>query len=207
MSAAPLCEWPGGCNRPAKTSGARTGRRLCLGHMAKGTDEVRRRWRAVGRCRRCGAKPEPGRLACEACLERDRKRKRRGRSPTPGRWSAKARRDAVFAYKHCPRMRVAALAAGVSERTLLRARRRDPALDAELREARMRWFQRNIHEIFEAGGIAAYLAKCEADFRGWLASGGPAEAEATVAYLLRGGSWKGAYRPGALATGRDSRSR
>ena len=92
-------------------------------------------------------------------------------------------------------MRIAALAAGVSERTLLRARRRDPALDAELREARMRWFRRqSIHEIFEAGGITAYLAKCEADFRDWLASGGPAEAEATVAYLLRGGSWKGAYR-------------
>ena len=191
MSAAPLCEWPGGCNRAAKTTGAKTGRRLCLGHMAEGADEVRRRWRALGRCRRCGAMPAPGRLACEACLTRDRERKARGRSPIPGRWSAKARKDAVFAYERCPRMRVAALAAGVSERTLLRARRRDPALDAELREARRRWWRRqDLFEIYiKAGGEAAYLAKCEADFRDWLASGGPAEAEATVAYLLRGGRW------------------
>ena len=188
---APLCEWPGGCNRAAKTTGARTGRRLCLGHMAKGTEEIRRRWRAMGRCRRCGAKPAPGRLACETCLTRDRERKARGRSPTPGRWSEKARRDAVFAYERCPRMRVAALAAGVSERTLLRARRRDPALDAELREARMRWFRRqDLFEIYtNAGRMPAHLAKCEATFRDWLASGGPAEAEATVASLLRGGRW------------------
>lgn len=196
MSDAPLCEWPGGCNRAAKTTGAKTGRRLCLGHLAEGTEEIRRRWRAMGRCRRCGAKPAPGRLACEACLERERERKARGRSPTSGRWSAKAREDAVFAYGHlCPRMRVAALAAGVSERTLLRARRRDPALDAELREARMRWFRRqSFTEIIEAGGITAYLAKSEATFRDWLASGGPATVEAMVAYLLGGGSWEDVYR-------------
>lgn len=96
-----LCEWPGGCNRVAKTTGAITGRRLCLGHLAEGAADVRRRWRA------------PGRLACEACLTRDRKRKARGRPARPGRWSAKARRDAVFAYERCPRMRIAALFAGV----------------------------------------------------------------------------------------------
>lgn len=189
MSAAPLCEWPGGCNRAAKTTGAKTGRRLCLGHLAEGAAEVRRRWRAVGRCRRCGAKPAPGRLACEACLTRDRERKARGRPARPGRWSAKARRYAVEAYERCPRMRIAALAAGVSEGVLRRARRRDPTLEAELHAAREWWFRRELSAVLDTG-VTAHLARCEASTRRWILDwGGPArmeaETEAIVARLLR----------------------